>query len=147
MSSKRQKEKKLIGPWKAVHTAVWLVGLAVLFWKGWWWPGILVLVAITVLLDALIEMVAPEALVEEARHDEPVPAPPLVTNAAAVVPNPAAAVPVETLKPVEPQHRLELLPSECPKCGAPVHGNDVNWTGPQSADCPYCGANLPMRQS
>jgi len=43
------------------------------------------------------------------------------------------------------EHRLELLPATCPTCGGPLHGKDVRWTGPQSADCPYCGANLPMR--
>jgi hypothetical protein len=43
------------------------------------------------------------------------------------------------------EHRLELLPSTCPKCGGPLHGDNVKWTGAQSADCPYCGVNLPMR--
>lgn len=43
------------------------------------------------------------------------------------------------------ERRLELLPANCPNCGAPLHGNDVKWTGAQSADCPYCGMNLPMR--
>ena len=42
-------------------------------------------------------------------------------------------------------HRLELLPATCPDCGAALHGDTVKWTGPQSADCPYCGMNLPMR--
>ena len=43
------------------------------------------------------------------------------------------------------EHRLELLPATCPNCSAPIHGENVKWTGPQSADCPYCGVNLPMR--
>ena len=42
-------------------------------------------------------------------------------------------------------HRLELLPSVCPNCGGPLHGDNVKWTGPQSADCPYCGTNIPMK--
>ncbi len=40
---------------------------------------------------------------------------------------------------------LELLPSTCPSCGGPISGSQVKWTGPQSADCPSCGVNLPMR--
>lgn len=134
-----KKGRKLTAPWAAIHSAVWLLGLAVLAWQGWWWPGILVLVAISVLLEAFIAQVAPGALdededeeVDEERESRPAPA--------QAVPAPAAAAPA-----AEPEHRLELLPSECPKCGAPVHGNDVRWTGTQSADCPYCGANLPMR--
>jgi hypothetical protein len=43
------------------------------------------------------------------------------------------------------EHLLELLPATCPTCGGPLHGKDVKWTGAQSADYPYCGANLPMR--
>lgn len=135
---RERKGRKLSTPWGAIHSAIWLLGLAVLAWQGWWWPGILVLVAISVLAEALIAQIAPGALDDEdededdERERRPAPAP--------VAPAPAAPAP-----PAEPEHRLELLPSECPKCGAPVHGNDVRWTGKQSADCPYCGANLPMR--
>ncbi len=35
------------GPWGNIQTVVWLVGLAILAWHGWWWPGILVLVAVS----------------------------------------------------------------------------------------------------
>jgi predicted Zn-ribbon and HTH transcriptional regulator len=59
------------------------------------------------------------------------------TNAVAA-PTPAAPLP-------PPDHRLELLPATCPNCGGPIRGKDVKWTGPQSADCPYCGAILHMQ--
>ena len=42
------------------------------------------------------------------------------------------------------QPEPEILDEKCPKCGAPVRGDEVKWTGQQSADCSYCGANLPM---
>ena len=45
------------------------------------------------------------------------------------------------------EHRLHLLPATCPSCGGPTRGHEVKWTGPQSADCPYCGINLPMKKS
>jgi predicted RNA-binding Zn-ribbon protein involved in translation (DUF1610 family) len=35
-----------------IQGAIWLIGLAVLAWQGWWWPGILVLVAISGLTEA-----------------------------------------------------------------------------------------------
>lgn len=39
-------------PWAKIQSAVWLIGLAILFWQGWLFPGILVLVAISGLLQA-----------------------------------------------------------------------------------------------
>ena len=52
------KEDGLAGPWKQIHGAIWLIGLAILFWTGWWWPGILVLVALSSLSQAVIQLVA-----------------------------------------------------------------------------------------
>lgn len=128
----KEKKKKLIGPWASIHTAVWLIGLAILAIKDWWWPGILVLVAISMILEAVLMQAAPHAFEEEMPQDSsstPVEAAP-----------PAAAVQVV-------EHRSDLLPSVCPKCGGPIRGFEVKWTGAQSADCPFCGANLPMRKN
>lgn len=126
---KQKREKQLVGPWRNLHTAVWLIGLAILAWQGWWWPGILVLVAISVLIEALLMQFAPQAFEDTAPTADEVPTP---------APSPAV--------PPMPEHRLELLPSSCPKCGAPIRGDEVKWTGSQSADCSYCGANLPMQK-
>ena len=38
--------------------------------------------------------------------------------------------------------RADWLPDVCPKCGGPVSVGTVNWTGSNTADCPYCKANL-----
>jgi hypothetical protein len=118
-----ENKPELTGPWRSIHGAIWLIGLALLFWKGWWWPGILVLVAVSGIAEALIRQYAPDAV------EKPAP----VTASA-----PATDTP--------PQHRLELLPMTCPNCGGPIRGHEVKWTGSQSADCPYCGANLPMKK-
>lgn len=117
--------RKLVGPWRNLHAAVWLIGLAVLFWKGWWWPGILVLVAISTVIEGVLMQFAPHAFEKE---EQPLSQPPAPTSA-----------------PAPAEHRFDLLPSICPNCGGPVHGQDVKWTGAQSADCTYCGANLPMK--
>ncbi len=53
--------------------------------------------------------------------------------------------PLPSASAASAEHRLELLPSTCPSCGGPISGRQVKWTGRQSADCPYCGVNLPMR--
>jgi len=125
--SRRERRKKLVGPWRNLHGAVWLIGLAILAWKGWWWPGILVLIAISMVLEAILMQSAPRAFETEESAVSPSPAP-------------SPSVPASTA----PEHRLELLPTICPNCGGPIRGHEVKWTGVQSADCPYCGANLPM---
>ena len=128
MMSKDKKEEKpeLTGPWHSIHGAIWLIGLAILAWKGWWWPGILVLMAISGIAESLIRQYAPDA-VEKAKQ------PVLVESQKFTTTSPA-------------DHRLELLPTTCPNCGGPIRGHEVKWTGFQSADCPYCGANLPIRK-
>ena len=125
------KKGQLSQPWRQIQGAVWLVGLAILFFTGRWWPGILILIAITVVLEAVIRLAVPEAVEPPKAPEEPEPAP--------------LATPVAD--PPEPQHRADLLPAECAKCGAPARGHQVHWTGPRSADCWYCGSNLPMKQA
>jgi hypothetical protein len=45
--------------------------------------------------------------------------------------------------PMEPQSatpaRHGLLPTDCPKCGAPVHSEDITWVDEVTAECEYCG--------
>jgi len=118
--------KKLRGPWRSIHGAIWLIGLAILFWKGWFWPGILVLVAISTIAEAVIQLAIPDAVVQE---DE---------EAGANAPLTAAMA--------EPERRADLLPARCPACGGPVNGDEVKWHGPRAASCPYCGVNLPLTE-
>ena len=47
MSDSDNGEKNLPMPWRKVQGAIWLIGLAILAWQDWWWPGILILVAIS----------------------------------------------------------------------------------------------------
>jgi hypothetical protein len=141
--SKENNRKKLVGPWRSIHGAIWLIGLAILAWQDWWWPGILVLVALSMLLEALFRRYAPQAYEEEEQSlPEQKPA---VEQQPAPESQPSPQPTSTTAAPPAPEHRLELLPSECPKCSGPIRGHEVKWTGPQSADCPYCGANLPMK--
>jgi hypothetical protein len=124
---KHEEEKpELTGPWRSIHAAIWLIGLGILFWKNWWWPGILILVGISSIAEALIRQYVPDAV------QKTEPTPPVVES------TPPASSP--------PEHRLELLPTTCPNCGGPIRGHEVKWTGLQSADCPYCGVNLPMKK-
>lgn len=55
----------LVGPWRQVQAAIWLIGIAVLAITGWWWPGILILVALSGLTQAVIAARVPHAAVPE----------------------------------------------------------------------------------
>ena len=135
--SGKERKKKLIGPWRNLHASVWLIGLAILAWRDWWWPGILVLVAISIVIEGLLKQVAPQAFEKDEQVMLPQPQ-------SIVPPSPPSAPTASPSTPSAPKHRLELLPSVCPNCGGPIRGHEVKWTGEQSADCPYCGMNLPM---
>ena len=116
----KQKPEKVAEPelpasWKQIQTAVWLIGLAILAWQDWWWPGILVLLAISGLVQAGIQMYL-------SRQSE--------TQQEASQAKDLA------------KERGEWLPSICPTCGAPLSVSTVHWTSAATADCPYCKANL-----
>ncbi len=34
------------------------------------------------------------------------------------------------------------LPPTCSRCGGPLRPNEVEWLGPASAECPYCGSTI-----
>lgn len=53
-NSSDNKSTSLPPIWQEVQSAIWLIGLAILFWQGWFWPGILVLAAVSGLTQALL---------------------------------------------------------------------------------------------
>jgi hypothetical protein len=129
---KNRDEKTLVGPWRQVHAAIWLIGLAVLAWKDWWWPGILVLIALSILAEAVIRQI-PGAAVAEEETLEP-------DFAELPAGEPAEAAPA---RPPEPDPTR--LPEKCQECGAPVSADKVQWTSATTASCSYCGATLRMK--
>lgn len=38
-----------------------------------------------------------------------------------------------------PQPRHGLLPTTCPKCGAPMHADALEWVDEHTVECVYCG--------
>ena len=54
----KEEERELPQLYAAVHSAIWLIGLALLAWRGWWFPGILILVAISGVAQALLMQMA-----------------------------------------------------------------------------------------
>lgn len=39
---------------------------------------------------------------------------------------------------------MPRVPEKCDKCGASIQYEKVNWTGPTSIECPYCGQTLTV---
>jgi hypothetical protein len=131
---KEKTKKKLKEPWGNLQGLVWMVGLIILAWKGWWWPGILVLAAISMFLEIFLGVVAPQAFEEV--EDE-------TANPVEMLEQAPTAVP-PVIAPQQAEPRFGRLPPSCPKCGGPIRGHEIQWTSATSADCPYCGGNLPM---
>ena len=126
-----------------IHAVLWLVGLAVLAITDNWWPGILILVAISILLESAVK----RGDKDEAGEEKPDPMAEVKPDEApASPPRVESVTPPKVVPPVEAR-KAEWLPLNCPKCGAPTRAADVRWTGDASAACPYCGSNLPVKKS
>lgn len=141
--SKSEPRKKLAGPWHSLHAVIWLVGLYILISRGWIFPGIFILLAISALYEGFLQRYAPRAFEEETSSSPSSAAAPISTTSPPVPPLSTASPPVTYAASILEQ-RIDLLPQVCPSCNAPVRVNEVRWTGPQSANCAYCGTNLPM---
>ena len=109
------KEPELPFKWQQVQSAIWLIGLAIIALRGWWWPGILVLVAISGLTQALIA----SYLDKNAAREE-------------------AVVKQKNLE----ETRATALPEQCPGCGAPLDTKRVIWRSDTTASCPYCNKSI-----
>ncbi len=133
--NRNRSKKELVGIWRSLHIVIWLVGLYVLITRNSIFPGILVLIAISAIYEGVLQRFVPDAYEEPAAVEE--------VNPGSV---PAESTPIVT-PPAPPEHRIELLPQVCPSCNGPIRGHEVKWTGPQSANCPYCGTNLPMNKA
>jgi DNA-directed RNA polymerase subunit RPC12/RpoP len=138
---RRNRMMRLARPGRRYHAMVWLIGLAVLALSGKWWPGILVLVAISILLEAGVKR---SGLQEAEEGPFPANEEPQVSGRS---PAPVEASIRSPYVSRAQGHRNEWLPLSCPKCGAPTRAADVQWTGDSSAACPYCGSNLPLKKT
>jgi len=120
--------------------AIWMIGIGVLMLWGHWWPGIIILIGLSMILGAFWKESGPQTF-ENVEPPTIPPAQPTATPPAAPMPSVPFAPVVSTV------HRVDLLSANCPHCGGPVRANDVKWMGSQSAACPYCGSTLPMKKS
>ena len=50
-----------------------------------------------------------------------------------------AQIPALPAQPRNDRQKHGLLPTNCPKCGATVHGDEVEWVDNDTVECEYCG--------
>lgn len=141
--NKYRRHQRMEKPWHGLHSAIWLIGLAVLFFTGLWWPGILVLVGLSMVLEWVLAEASPRTF-EPGNQSAPLraPAPPSA-------PKPTTTAPATQMvfTPAAPYHPAAALPSACSHCGGPVRAYEVKWTGRNTANCAYCGSALPLREA
>lgn len=73
MSKRNHRSKKrdfLSGPWKKIHGGIWIMGLALIAYNNWWWPGILVLLGASSIVEGLAEVVYSEFLRDQEEASE-----------------------------------------------------------------------------
>lgn len=106
-------------PRESLSGAIFLIGLAILFTFGWFWPGILVLLGITALTETLLRRWEPD------EDDIPLKADHL-------------AEPLTAKAPV-------YYPARCPSCGAAAPEIVSATDREERVRCAYCQSTLqPM---
>lgn len=144
---------------KSIRSAVWTIGMGYLFFTGNWWPGILYLVGISTLVEVALKLIfAATASGEEIDGDEfeaPMPVDELELEE--LIPDPIPSpnntrmqrldpTPVSSAKNLSREYRTDLLPPNCPNCGAPIGEKDVEMVGIKTAKCSFCGSNFSVSE-
>ena len=120
---------------QGVQSAIWMIGLGILFFTGDWWPGIMIVIGVSAVAGALVSMMWPGG----AQVEPPHPSQPLPTNVAP--PQPSNIGRVETVRVQTPPALLAVrLPEICPQCGAPPRSLPNRSNNPNA--CPFCGTDL-----
>ena len=126
-----------------ITAAIWLIGLGILALTDQWWPGILILVGLSMVINAVLP--ATEEASRPARpyvneEDHSYLEEPFVEEND---PLPPVAEPPLQVRVADPEPPfIGALPSSCPMCGAPVDSRKVKRAPSGAPLCGYCDANL-----
>jgi len=126
---------------KNLRSAIWLIGLGVLFLFNLFWPGILILIGLSIIIEAVL----PPAEDDNLAVSSPVEAPVETPESQEIMPEDGLSDPVPP--PLDEVLHLaaDRLPKECPACGGPVRENAsvVKTAGMGQVVCPFCGRKIP----
>ena len=125
-----------------VQGAIWLIGIGILLLTHLWWPGILILVGISMIAGSMMRDTSPVSPAAP-----PVPAPlsetPVEVVDSSFSPEP---IPGEPIPPPVQHYDTSNLPATCMMCGGPVKAGEVKWADPDTPLCSFCGAKLIVYQ-
>lgn len=128
---------------KNVLAAIWLIGLGILFWVGYIWPGILILIGLSMIVSIYLkDESAPEKSPAPAAPVEPVVKPEETSVETAA----GEPLPVVLAPEGERLYLVSRLPEKCPACDAPMKANaeKLAWHEDKSFACMFCGYRVSV---
>ena len=125
---------------KNIQAAVWLIGIGILALTHNWWPGILILVGISMVAGAMTRgTVGPKESWEQPSIPQQPPMPDSPPPATAVV-EPAPSPTAPAVK--NAVYALGWVPNRCSFCGGPLNINTLKVLDSQTVVCPFCGSRI-----
>lgn len=145
---------------KSIKSAVWMIGMGYLFFTGNWWPGMFYLIGISILLEVVLKLVFAATASGDTYDGEelsaPMPDAPLDLDEDELIPDPVPSSNNSRMQRLDPdaapakklsrEYRVDLLPPNCPNCGAPISQNSVEFVGIKTAKCGFCGSNFSVSE-
>lgn len=127
---------------KNVIAGIWLIGLGLLFLFNFFWPGVLILIGLTMIVTAFMP--------PEKREMPPAPPPAAPPNESLQTAPPVQSI-EEPLPPIlaasaEQLYNQSRLPETCPACGGPIkqQAAQVVWEDGDTAVCPFCASKVKL---
>jgi hypothetical protein len=130
MIKRKQEDEPMCRKNRNLQAAIWLIGIGILALTHHWWPGILVLVGISMVAAAFIR-----------GEDRSLPSPPASEDPTAPPVSPAVTSSIPDA-PIPPHYDLAWLPAHCPKCGGPLNVNGLQILDGSHVTCPFCGSKI-----
>lgn len=126
-----------------ITAAIWLIGLGILALTDQWWPGILILIGLSMVARAVLPADEESPRLPRSRNDEDDYSYLEEPLTGEDDPHPPVAETPLQVRVADPEPSLSSdLPSSCPMCGAPVAARKVKRNPSGAPLCSYCGADL-----
>ena len=119
-----------------IQSAIFWVGIGILWLTNSWWPGIIILIGVSMLVGV---MFSEANAIQQSKSAQSKPAvnqenPPNKNKSFTTV---EPQLPPKT-GVTKLQGLPDWLPDTCDACGAPIEAEEVFWENNKHAICPYC---------